>query len=129
MNKTIFEIDGNDSSTLPEFAADFTKRLNIEIEWHGNLDALNDILHGGFGTPEDGFILIWKNSEVSRKRLGYPETIKWINERINHGHPYNVAFFKERLALANEQRGATLFDTIVEIFTQEDHADIELRLE
>jgi hypothetical protein len=53
--KAVYEIDGRDSSTLEEFAEDFTRRLNLQTNWHRNLDGLNDILHGGFGTPDEGF--------------------------------------------------------------------------
>ena len=35
MTKRVYEIDGSDSSTLQEFAADFTDKLNLEIDWHG----------------------------------------------------------------------------------------------
>src|SRR5262245_39633780 len=44
--------------------------------WGRNLDAFNDILRGGFGTPEGGFVLQWINSALSRERLGYPETVR-----------------------------------------------------
>jgi hypothetical protein len=36
---------------------------------------INDILRGGFGTPDDGFTLRWKNHDISRQRLGYRETV------------------------------------------------------
>ena len=38
--------------------------------WGRNLDAFNDVLRGGFGTPEGGFTLRWKNHATSRRRLG-----------------------------------------------------------
>jgi hypothetical protein len=41
-----------------------------------NLSAFYDILHGGFGTPDEGFILIWKNSKRSRQLFDYDMTIK-----------------------------------------------------
>jgi Barstar (barnase inhibitor) len=50
-------------------------------KWGHNLDAFNDILRGGFGTLEGGFILRWKNSTVSRERLGYPETVRQLDRR------------------------------------------------
>ena len=129
MTKQVYEIDGSNSSTLEEFAAAFTDRLRLETDWRGNLDAFNDILRGGFGTPDEGFILVWRNSELSRERLGYPETIKWLKERIRHCHPSNVEDFRQRLGLAQQNKGKTIFDMLVEIITDEDHKDIELRLE
>jgi RNAse (barnase) inhibitor barstar len=129
MTKRVYEIDGSKSSTLEEFADHFTEQLNLQTNWHGNLDAFNDILRGGFGTPDDGFVLIWKNSEVSRDRLGYPQTINWLEDRVLKCHPSNVEHFRERIALAKQREGATLFDTLVEIITLPEHSDVELRLE
>ena len=129
MERRIYEIDGANSSTLEEFADHFTRQLNLQTNWRGNLDALNDILHGGFGTPENGFVLVWKNSALSKQRLGYPETVRWLHERIPRCHPSNVNPLRQRLALADKHEGETLFDTLVKIITAEDHADIELRLE
>src|ERR1041384_4707397 len=100
--KTVYEIDGRDSSTLEEFADDFTRHLNLQIHWRGNFDALNDILYGGFGTPAEGFVLLWRNSALSKQRLGYPETIKWLNESILKCHPSNVEHFRQQLALADK---------------------------
>jgi RNAse (barnase) inhibitor barstar len=68
--KPQFTIDGIEFSTLDEFAKLFSSRILRIHEWHGNLDAFNDILRGGFGTPEEGFVLIWKNHKASRRRLG-----------------------------------------------------------
>ncbi|MCP3977199.1 MAG: hypothetical protein GY720_22140 [bacterium] len=34
-----------------------TRSLIPGAEWGRNLDAFNDILRGGFGTPEDGFVV------------------------------------------------------------------------
>ena len=35
-------------------------------EFNANLDAFNDMLRGGFGTPPGGFVLRWVNSARSR---------------------------------------------------------------
>ena len=72
MAKVVYEIDGRDFSTLDEFYQVVSRVLIPGAQWGQNLDAFNDILCGGFGTPEGGFVLRWKNSAVSRERLGYP---------------------------------------------------------
>ena len=90
-------------------------------------NAFNDFLRGGFGTPDDGFILIWRHSDLSRQRLGYGETLHWLEERVQDCHPSWVAHLQERIVAAHRQEGETLFDTLVSIIL--DHTDIELRLE
>ena len=115
MEKQTFVIDGTQFSSLLEFAQYFSNLVLKDYDWRGNLDAFNDILRGGFGTPEGGFILRWENSALSRQRLGYAETIKWTEEHIQSCHPSNVSHLNQRLAELKQWRGETLFDTIVEI--------------
>jgi RNAse (barnase) inhibitor barstar len=73
---TTYEIDGNDFSTVDEFFDEISRVLILGARWGRNLDAFNDILRGGFGTPEDGFTLRWRNHAVSQQRLGYGETVR-----------------------------------------------------
>jgi RNAse (barnase) inhibitor barstar len=67
-----YRIDGKRFSTLEEFYEEISRVLFPGVSWGHNLDAFNDILRGGFGTPDEGFILIWENSETSRRNLAYP---------------------------------------------------------
>jgi len=124
--KTDYVLDGNKFANLAEAADHFTRALGFELPWNGNLDALNDLLHE-LGTPNQDSVLFWRHSEVSRERLGYEETIRWLEDRIRNCHPSNVAEFQLRLSEAKARKGATLFDTLLEIIG--DHKDIELRLE
>jgi RNAse (barnase) inhibitor barstar len=66
----IYEIDGTGFLDLDGFFGEITRVLIPGAEWGRNLDAFNDILRGGFGTPEQGFTLRWKNHALSRDRLG-----------------------------------------------------------
>lgn len=83
MNQRIYEIDGNNFSTIEEFAREFSEKLELDTYWNGNLDAFNDILHDGFGTPDEGFILVWKNSALSKELLGYDETVRQLEKRLD----------------------------------------------
>ncbi len=112
--KKIYEIDGRRFSTLEEFARHFSEVVLREYCWRGNLDAFNDILRGGFGTPEDGFVLLWRNSEISKVNLGYAKTTAWLQERIQNCHPSNVDRFREELEEARKGIGPTLFEIIVD---------------
>ena len=84
-------------------------------KWGKNLDAFNDILRGGFGTPEEGFVLKWLNSSISKDCLGYPETVRQLENRLNRCHPSNREFVSNDLAKAKLHEGATVFDWLVEI--------------
>ena len=103
-------------------------------EWGRNLDAFNDILRGGFGTPAGGFRLRWVNFQRSREALGYAETIRWLEYKIQHCHPDNVKYVKQDIDVAHHGEGPTLADIIVDIIRThgpggiEEHDGIELEL-
>jgi RNAse (barnase) inhibitor barstar len=63
-------LDGRRFATLEEFYEEISRVLIPGAAWGRNLDAFNDILRGGFGTPDDGFRLRWKNASLSREKLG-----------------------------------------------------------
>lgn len=54
------------------------QNLTRDLGWQTgrNLDAFNDVLRGGFGVTEyeEPFLLIWHNSEKSRKDLSRAES-------------------------------------------------------
>lgn len=113
--KPIYEIDGIDFSTLEEFYDTISRVLISNASWGRNLDAFNDILRGCFGTPEGGFILVWKNSYKSRIDLGYKETVRVLERRLQQCHPSNRAIIDERILQARNGVGNTIFDDLVEI--------------
>ena len=67
-----YEIDGAAFRDLPGFYDEFERAVLRGRKWGRNIDALNDVLRGGFGTPDGGFTLVWRNSELSRERLDSP---------------------------------------------------------
>ena len=90
-----------------------------------NLDALNDCLRGGFGTPDDGdFVFEWRDHEVSRRHLGYPETVRQLEGRLGYcARSYRRALRAE-LAAARAGQGPTVFDWITEII--DEHGKLRL---
>jgi RNAse (barnase) inhibitor barstar len=129
MSKKVYEIDGNNFSTLEEFWEEISRVLIPDVYWGKNLDAFNDILRGGFGTPEEGFILVWKNSSVSKDRLGFDETIRQLEKRLQHCHPTNREYVRLQLEQAKQHKFPTVVEWLIEIIEYEEHSDIDLRLE
>lgn len=110
-----FVIDGASFRSLREFAHVFSVTLLRDHEWNGHLDALNDILRGGFGTPDEGFVLRLINVAAAREALGHSETAIWLRERIAKCHASGRSDLSRRLADIEVGRGQTLFDDIIEI--------------
>ena len=127
MSKIALTIDGECFSTLDEFYEEVSRKLIPGADWGHNLDAFNDILRGGFGTPDEGFVLVWRRSDLSRERLGYAETIRQLERRLLRCHPTNRSNVKDELSRARRSEGPTSFDWLVEII--QGHSDVELKLQ
>lgn len=110
-----YEIDGENFSTLEEFYDEISRVLIPGASWGRNLDAFNDILRGGFGTPDEGFVLRWRNHEVSRQRLAYPETVRQLEKRLERCHPTNRESVRSELDLARAGQGPIVIDWLLEI--------------
>ena len=130
-----FRIHGERFSTLEEFYDEISRVLIPGARWGRNLDAFNDILRGGVGTPDEGFILIWEGSDISRTRLGYPETVRQLERRLERCDPTARRTVKAQLRDAQNNKGDTVFDWLVEIihihgadgYEAEDNVTLKLR--
>jgi len=109
-----FVLDGASFDDLPGFFAAITRTRGV-TGWGRNLDAFNDILRGGFGTPDGGFILRWARSDMSAQRLGWPETIRYIEKKLTTCHPANIPHVEADLQAARREEGQTLFAIIIDI--------------
>lgn len=111
----VYEIDGENFSTLEGFYDEFGRVVIPGVGWGRNLDAFDDVLYW----PEEGFVLRWKNHDLSRQRLGYPETVRQLERRLDRCHPTNRELVRRELQLAREGKGPTVFDWLVEILTED----------
>lgn len=110
-----YTIDGAAFSTLEGFFDEVSRIVIPGVDWGHNLDAFNDILRGGFGTPEEGFELVWKDHALSRDRLGQAETVRQLEKRLTRCHPANRDYVARDLVAAKSGSGSTVFDWLVEI--------------
>ena len=65
----VLVIDGERFTDVAGFIDEISGLL-VDFTWNGSLDAFDDILSGGCGTPDGGFVLRWEHSEESRLALG-----------------------------------------------------------
>lgn len=134
MGKPVFEIDGRRFDTLEGFFDEVERKLIPNVYWGRNLAAFNDILRGGFGTPEGGFVLRWAHSTRSREALGFPETVQYVEEKMTRCHTSNVPSVQADLEAARRGEGQTLFEILVDIIRvhckggREQNDEVELEL-
>ena len=110
-----YVIDGGRIGSPDEFYDQISRVLIPGSEWGRNLDAFDDILRGGFGTPEGGFTLRWTNSALSRANLSHAETARQLERQLASCHPSNRDDVRRKLRLARSGEGATVFDWLVKI--------------
>lgn len=129
MKKQTIIIIGDNFSDLEGFYNEIDRVLTKDLDWQTghNLDALNDLLSGGFGVYEyeEPIRLIWRNIGKSKTDLGIVATQKWYEKKIAEQNIANQQFFKDRLKELNENNGQTLFDVILEIISQHEHIDFQ----
>lgn len=101
--KAVYEIYGHDFTTVEEFFDVVSRVLIPDASWGHNLNAFNDVLRGGFGTPDGGFVLRWVNSALSREHLGCPETVRQLEECLSRCLPLNRKYFSAQVEQRNTQ--------------------------
>ena len=121
--KRVYEIDGERFADLEGFFQEFGRQVMPGQWWGENLDAFDDVLYGGFGTPGNGFVLVWRNSDISRETLGHQAMARKIAEVLTR---YRSADREAELAAARRGEGQTIFDVILEIIHR--HPEVELVL-
>jgi len=122
LNKKMTVINGGHFSDLDGFYQEINRLFMADEDWKvGTLDGFDDILYGYKGE------IIWKDSEKSKKDLGFDLTKEFYDNKIRIGKPYNVKLIQQKLDDLMEGKGQTLFKILVEIIKS--HQNIKLVLD
>jgi len=126
----VYVIHGERVRSLDDFYREIGEAINGPGGYFGrNLDALWDCLRGGFGTPDEGgYTIRWLNAEQSRRALGYEETIRQLERRLQRSHPSWHAVNQAKLADAKRHEGPTVFDWIVDLLREAEEFGVTLEL-
>lgn len=91
-----------------------------------SLDALSDMLYGGYGEIEGNqeVHLIWKDFEKNRTDLGGELTRNYYRSKLKYPSAFNARFIKQKLAELEKGTGRTYFEIIQEIIRE--HKNIKL---
>lgn len=123
----VVQIDGRDFRTLDEFFAVIGEALIPGERWGKNLDAFNDILCWPLARDSEPYVLVWRRSSLSRRRLNHGAAEQHWQKVIGNCGGQPSRWQAEQLARAERCEGPTAFDWIVEIIQQ--HPDwLSLRL-
>lgn len=115
-------INGGHFSDLEGFYNEVSQLFMKDEEWKvGTLDGFDDILYG----VESDITL--KDSQKSKKDLGFNLTKEFYENKIRIGKPLNVDLIQQKLGDLMDGKGQTLFEILVEII--ESHQNITLILD
>lgn len=92
-----------------------------------SLDALNDLLYGGFGAIDgaEPVTLVWNDIAQSRTALGLDATRAHYRAKLDRPDIYDRARIEQDIAALEAGTGSTYFEIIREIIA--DHPNIALR--
>ena len=118
-NKKMTVINGGHFSDLESFYDEVSQLFMKDEDWKvGTLDGFDDIL---YGVESD---ITWKDSQKSKKDLGFELTKEFYENKIRIGKPLNVDLIQQKLGDLMDGKGQTLFEILVEII--ESHQNIKL---
>ena len=124
------EINGNEFSNLSEFYDEVERKMTKGLNWKigRNLNALNDVLSGGFGVQEVGetYQLNWTNADKSKSDLSWTRTVEFIENKLKNCHPTNIELVKKDLDDAKNQKGKTLWEIIIGIIKENKQIKLNL---
>ncbi len=126
-----FRLDGNRIHDIPSLYAELGRVLMPDEAWQlgESLDALDDLLYGGFGVlaAAGAARVVWDDHERARIALGVDATRAWYQGKL--ARPGLFAAGPAQAALDDLDRGvgATYFDLVVKVFAE--HPDVELVLD
>ena len=121
-NKKMTVINGGHFSDLESFYDEVSQLFMKDEDWKvGTLDGFDDIL---YGVESD---ITWKDSQKSKKDLGFELTKEFYENKIRIGKPLNVDLIQQKLGDLMDGKGQTLFEILVEII--ESHQNIKLILD
>ena len=121
-------LNGKAVRDIDSFYEEVNRVFMSDEDWEidNSLDALNDLLYGGFGTIKgnEPVKLIWEDIDVSKSSLGYETTKAYYEQKLKPDSIFNKTLFREKLKVLEEGTGETYFDIIMTIISE--HTNIEL---
>ena len=122
-------LDGAAITDIPSFYDEINRVFMAGEDWQlgASLDALDDLLYGGFGVLHavDRVVLVWTDIERSRLALGIEATRRHYLDKLTQPTRFDTERIAADLAALERGDGPTYFDIILEIIAG--HPQIELQ--
>jgi len=126
-----FRIEGSRVHDIPSLYAELGRVLMPDEDWTlgESLDALDDLLYGGFGALQGSAPsrVVWTDHEHARNALGPTATRAYYEAKLARPEVYSASTAQRALDALRAGTGPLYFDLVLQVFA--DHPDIELILD
>ena len=126
----IFVLEGSHIHDITSFYDEVNRVLMTNEDWTlgASLDALNDLLYGGYGELYEitHTRIVWRDHALARAALGRIATREYYEAKIARPEVFNVEHARRSLAELDAGHGPTYFDLVCEVFA--DHPEIRFDL-
>lgn len=120
-------LDGARFDDIAGFYAEINRVFMADEDWQlgPSLDALDDLLYGGYGVARDAQAvqLTWLQFEKSRQALGVAATRGWLQAKLAQPGHFNTDGVQRQLQ-ALQAGGPTYFDIVQEILAGHPHITV-----
>jgi len=127
MTKTL-TVSGRNIRDIPSLYAEINRVFMSGEEWElgESLDALNDMLGGGYGAivGREPVRILWKDIAESRAALGFDATRNHLLSKLRRPDVYDAVAIARRIGELEAGIGQTYVDTVMAIIA--DHPNIQL---
>ncbi|MGY0556609.1 MULTISPECIES: barstar family protein [unclassified Lysobacter] len=112
-------IDGSRIHDIPSFYDEINRVFMTGVDWTlgHSLDALNDLLYGGYGALDGSapVTLVWTEFEKNQRDLGIEATRAFLQAKLDVPGRYDDARIQRDLDALEAGTGQTFFDIVLEI--------------
>ncbi|MFC4256547.1 ribonuclease inhibitor [Altererythrobacter xixiisoli] len=124
-------IEGAHIRDIASFYVEINRVFMAGEDWQlgHSLDALDDMLYGGYGALQGDapVVLIWRQMQRNRQDLGRDATRGWYQAKLDQPEGFNVQRIRADLDALERGEGPTFFDIVQQIIA--DHPNITLQPE
>jgi RNAse (barnase) inhibitor barstar len=121
-------IAGSDIHDIPSFYAEINRVFMPNEDWKlgESLDALDDMLRGGYGAlrGSEPVKLVWQDIDIARTGLGFGATCAYLQTKLERPDLYDIERIRRQLSALKAGTGQTYFEIVLDIIA--DHPNIEL---
>lgn len=126
-----YVIEGRRIGGIPDLYEELNRLFMTGEDWQlgASLDALDDLLYGGYGTlaEDDAVRIVWRDAAQSRDALGVAETERWLREKLAQPGRFRSDDLRRQLDDVRAGTGPTYFDRVLEVFADHPAITLELR--